>query len=566
MKRFLLLALIISIAFSVRTIGLNFGLPFAYHDDEPIIVNYALSYGTGDFSPRTFNIPPLLSYLLYFEYGIFYLIGLLLGIFSNINDFGYLFLNNPTAFYLIGRFTYGVLPGTLSVFFLYLLGKKVFNKQVGLIAAFFLAVNFLHVRDSHYIYFDIPLTMFLIILFAKSADLIRTNALSDYVWMGILTGIVTAIKYFGLLLAPFLTAVLVHNFFVYRDKPLQTLSRAGTLILVSAATFFILNPYVLLQYQRFLRTFTHIPASPQDIWFHLKVSLLGSLGLPMLCCSLFGIFAAAVRKNKVSWLLSVFVASYYFIIMLRSQRAERYVMPLVPLLLLFAGYLIHILTEHITQPLGKKAVLILISCLLVALPSYKIFLTDRLFLMPDTRTQAYHWIKGNIPSSSAIAMDAVSSWFPRLEKDKKQVRQIYDYSRDITFEGPKQSLDFKKQLILSNPRYPKKTYFLYYMRESRIRGFHSVYPDIPIDFDELIRRNIEYVVISSILCGERHQEFARRLKARSEFLQSFSPYLKGVKRIKPEEDTALPAAAFSLKELKARKSFGPYIEVYKIIK
>ena len=70
MKRLLPLALIISVAFLVRLTGINFGLPFAYHDDEPIIVNYALAYGTGDFNPHVFKMSPFLSYLLFFLYGI----------------------------------------------------------------------------------------------------------------------------------------------------------------------------------------------------------------------------------------------------------------------------------------------------------------------------------------------------------------------------------------------------------------------------------------------------------------------------------------------------------------
>ncbi len=141
---------VIIAAFIVRLVGLSFGLPFRYHEDEPIIVNYALSYGTGDFNPRMFNVPPLLSYILFFEYGLFYLTGSILGIFKDVKDFGYLYLNDPSIFHLIGRVTFGVIPGTLSVLFLYQLGKKVFDERTGLIAASFLAINFLHVRDSHY--------------------------------------------------------------------------------------------------------------------------------------------------------------------------------------------------------------------------------------------------------------------------------------------------------------------------------------------------------------------------------------------------------------------------------
>ena len=565
MWKFHPLVFIIIIAFIVRFIGLSFGLPFRYHDDEPIIVNYALSYGTGDFNPRMFNVPPLLSYLLFFEYGIFYLIGSLLGFFKDINDFGYLYLNDPTIFHMIGRVTFGIVPGVLSVLFLYQLGKKIFNEHIGLIAAFFLAINFLHVRDSHYLYFDVPLTMCLIVFFVKSVDLIYTNSIRDYVWTGALIGVVTGIKYFGPLLTPFLIAILMHNFIFYRKETLWNIQKTGVLILMSVITFFILNPFAFLEYERFWRTLTRLSVNEQEIWFHFNVSLTGSLGLLMLCCGLIGGCIAVIKRNKAAWLLSIFVVSYYIIIVMNSQKAERYVMPLVPLLILFAGYFTYSLLEYVRKPLARKVVFISISCLLVFPSAYKVFLTDKLFWACDTRTQAYRWIKQNVSPNAIIAMDATSSCFPRLEKSKEQVKEAYDDSREITFKPPSRSLDFKRQLMLSNPRYSEVTYTLHYMRETTIRGFHSVYPDMLIDFEELKQRNVEYVILSNVLRDDRYNEFVKKLRKKFRLLESFSPYEEHVRRIKPEENTGLPAAAFSMKELKDRKSFGSYIEIYRML-
>ncbi|MBU9889857.1 MAG: hypothetical protein KTQ49_08335, partial [Candidatus Omnitrophica bacterium] len=50
---------ILALAFAVRAFGVPFGLPYLYHADEPVVVNHALAYGTGDLHPRFFNIPPL---------------------------------------------------------------------------------------------------------------------------------------------------------------------------------------------------------------------------------------------------------------------------------------------------------------------------------------------------------------------------------------------------------------------------------------------------------------------------------------------------------------------------
>ena len=59
----------------LRLAGIDFGLPFIYHNDERVIVNYALAFGNWDFNPHYFRLPPLLSYILFFVYGLYYLMG-----------------------------------------------------------------------------------------------------------------------------------------------------------------------------------------------------------------------------------------------------------------------------------------------------------------------------------------------------------------------------------------------------------------------------------------------------------------------------------------------------------
>ena len=81
-----------TLAFALRLWSVNFGLPYIYHADEPIVVHHALAYGTGDFNPHFFRIPPLVSYLLFICYGIYFLMGSALGFFQSIQDFEQLFI------------------------------------------------------------------------------------------------------------------------------------------------------------------------------------------------------------------------------------------------------------------------------------------------------------------------------------------------------------------------------------------------------------------------------------------------------------------------------------------
>src|SRR3990167_579766 len=137
------ICLIIGLAFFLRIWGLSFGLPELYHADEPIVVNHALAYGTGDLNPHFFKIPPLVSYLLFGVYGFYFLFLKVFGWVGSVSDFQLLFLGDPGSFYWLARFIFGALCGTATVYLLYRLVKRHFTVQHGLAAAFFLAAAFL---------------------------------------------------------------------------------------------------------------------------------------------------------------------------------------------------------------------------------------------------------------------------------------------------------------------------------------------------------------------------------------------------------------------------------------
>src|SRR3990167_3079505 len=108
------ICLIIGLAFFLRIWGLSFGLPELYHADEPIVVNHALAYGSGDLNPHFFKIPPLLSYALFLVYGAVYAAGALLFHWSK-EDFAIAFFKDPSLFYLAGRLIFGAFVGSATV-------------------------------------------------------------------------------------------------------------------------------------------------------------------------------------------------------------------------------------------------------------------------------------------------------------------------------------------------------------------------------------------------------------------------------------------------------------------
>ena len=191
------LILLLVAAFALRGVGVNYG---AYHPDEHLVINHAMAFGTGDFNPHMFYFPSFFLYLVFLVYGLFYLLGHVAGSFPTPDSFLLLFLDSPQVFYTLARFV-GVVFGTFSVLAIYALGKEYRNARTGFLAALFLALNFLHVRDSHFAVMDITLTFFCLVSFYELFRFWNTGEKKFFAVGVFAAGMASAVKYNAFVLA-----------------------------------------------------------------------------------------------------------------------------------------------------------------------------------------------------------------------------------------------------------------------------------------------------------------------------------------------------------------------------
>lgn len=195
-----LLGGIILIGLALRLWGIGFGLPYEYHVDEVQYVRQAASMGSRGLEPTWWNNPPFFKYLLLAEDVGLFLAGKVAGIYTSAADFGTRNSSDPTLLYLLGRTT-SALFGTLTVLVSYWLGKVAYNRRVGLLAAWFVAVAFMLVRDSHYATNDIALTFFVALGVLCAVRISRTGQTRWYVLGGVALGLGFATKYTGAVIA-----------------------------------------------------------------------------------------------------------------------------------------------------------------------------------------------------------------------------------------------------------------------------------------------------------------------------------------------------------------------------
>ena len=425
--------IIVIMGLSLRLWGLGFGLPATFHQDEPIVVNHALAYGTGDLNPHFFAIPPLTSYLLFFVYGILFVLGKIAGVWAGAEDFAVSFFKDPTVFYLAGRFFIGVIPGVLCVIFTYHLAKRFMSERAALYSSAVMAVSFLNVINSHYIYTDMLLVMFTILTCIGLYSVYEKPAMRNYCVVGIFLGLATGTKYNGALLAiPYL---LTHLMVVRRNEGewKKMISSKDLWVggLSAVITFIIVNPFMVIDLPGFLRSFSHQAGA---FWYtgwkhHIFYSLSEGTSLHLTIIGVIGLVLLFLKKAPWGKIFIAFPIVFYIVLVYKSQHFSRYVLPLVPFLAIGASYLIfEYLYGLFKFPLVRKLIIFISICWLIPTGA-KSIKADMLFSSEDTRVVAADWIKENLPRGTKIACDS-TNFRPAIRQPYSQLTQKEEFLKE----------------------------------------------------------------------------------------------------------------------------------------
>src|SRR3989344_8155263 len=233
-KKNYLLTGIMVLAIVLRFIAVNPGFNL-YHGDESAIVGGALkmlrksSYDPGRYDyPATTMTINLLGYKLFFiprEWASYYLKNLGKVVDGTLSLFPIrLEKNKLFELYILGERAENAtfwsryitaLFGVGTVFLTYLLGKKLFSREVGLLAALFLTFNYRNVVNSHLALPDIYNAFFVLLSLLASWGLIKKPTTLSYFLAGLSAGLSFSIKYQVFGIFPF---VLAHLFLVFEKS------------------------------------------------------------------------------------------------------------------------------------------------------------------------------------------------------------------------------------------------------------------------------------------------------------------------------------------------------------
>jgi 4-amino-4-deoxy-L-arabinose transferase-like glycosyltransferase len=300
------LVAVLSLAVILRVLGMRFGLPHTLaRPDEDATVAIALKFFTRSFNPGFFDWPSLFMYVTTVVFVGYFQFGRLLGWFPYEHTFLAAATRNQAPLRVITR-SLSAAAGVLTVATVYAIGRRLFDRTIALVGAFFLAVSALHVRDSHFGVTDVAATFLVTWSFLNTVAFAQTRRPRDWIASAVLAGAAASTKYnAGLVVLPGLYAIVLGAAHAHEAWSLRV-RRFVAYIVLAIVAFFVGTPYALIDRPAFLAALESITAHLRGGhaamagpgWVvHAASSLRYGVGLPILIAGALGFLVYAVRDR-----------------------------------------------------------------------------------------------------------------------------------------------------------------------------------------------------------------------------------------------------------------------------
>jgi hypothetical protein len=410
-----LLPAILFVGLALRLWGIGFGFPHPMtRPDEEFIVSVALRFFSGDANPHFFEWPSLYFYVVHAALRVAYLAGRATGAYPDAAAFVASVTRDPGWVHLMLRlFSVAAAMGTLLIVFR--LGRRLFGQDTALAAAAFLAVAYLHVRDSHFGVLDVPLTLLIVLAVSLLARAWRDpHAVRWFAIAGLVAGLATSIKYnaSALVVPAMVTAAI--RLRDDRTARVDMLAGLGCFFGAFALGFVAGTPYAVLDSSAFregvsaqvVRLTEGHGIRIERVWQrHLTFSLLHGVGWPVLVSGLAGIAWMAAADWRKWAIVFSFPLAYFAVVGNGHTAFIRYVTPLVPFLCLGAAFAVHegvrLAASRLSE--ARRRAVIAATVVLFALPStLTVVRFDRMLGQTDTRVQAAAWLRNEIAPGQSL--------------------------------------------------------------------------------------------------------------------------------------------------------------------
>lgn len=433
LKEHKLITAIFLLGLFLRLLGTYPGYPLT-HPDEPTIATPSIRMAfEGNFRPQNYYYGSLLSLIYATTYIIFfiplsfiftlpttpsnYLNSGLLGFFDYLKAGPPLHQMSFWSASYWARYDSAIIS-SFTVLAAYLLGKKLFNKQIALIAALLIAVNYRHVLSSRLILADAPTALFALLAILFCVILMEKSSLKRYLLAGVGLGLALSVKYFVYVIPTFfLCHILAVKFKFNKLIPEFLHYKIFLSLIICAVVFILVNPYLLLASEEAAYFWA---ANSARYGLGLSIDILKSwnlsyyslyylfnygLGSAISVLTISGFFWSLFRYPKSSLILtSVALPFIYVFLIISGTGMVRNYSAIIPFILFFPAVLIFNLSESFPKKLSRLKMVFLPTVLIIV--SYQMLQYDLISGINLAKEQnmisLYKWLDSNLPEGSKI--------------------------------------------------------------------------------------------------------------------------------------------------------------------
>ncbi|TKJ28290.1 MAG: hypothetical protein CEE40_11800 [Chloroflexi bacterium B3_Chlor] len=352
---------------------------------------------------------------------------------------------------LVGR-VLSALIDTGVIYLTYLIGKKVYDRRVGLLAAAFVTFTVFHIQAAHFYAVDALLTFFVLLFFVFALEFARRGGVANSMLMGASLGLALATKFSA---APLFLVVLGAHVLHWRQKgreePRQASRFFALTVGVLVLTFFIAEPYAILDLDAFsagiaeqgrmVRGIADYPYTRQYIntpafLYQIQHTILWGMGLPLglvAYCGLgFFLWRVARHRQGMELLLLAWVGPYFLVTGSFMVKFMRYMLPLLPFFLIMAAKMLCSFRGWLRRRRPAKenqasAIWYGVTGFVIASSVLYTLAFISVYSRPHSRIQASEWIYRNLPSGSTLALEHWDDDLPLRRVVDGQPRNIGEY-------------------------------------------------------------------------------------------------------------------------------------------
>lgn len=423
----------------LRFWALSQGVPFSVQVDEPeVMIRAVRMMKTGDLNPRFFDYPTLYMYMEAIVAVARFLVGAMQGQWPSLAQ-------APTeAFYLWGR-ALTALIGTATVWVVFQIGLR-WSRPVALLAAVMFAVMPLHVRESHFVLTDVPVTFFVMLTLLMSLRAHERATMKAFALAGVAAGLAGATKYNGALavILPLLACAMAPA-----TRPSRVVAMFW-IVVATIGTFLLAAPYTLIDLPTFLNQFARLSAEyrtaakfDDPVWLiylkHLRNALQWPGSIIVAAGVTLGVFKVVAGPERAKWaLITVFPLIYFRFISNQTLFFGRYLLPLLPFLSLLGAAAIAELVRQFRRtpvpPVVRNAAIVALTVVAIGPPAYTSIAFNSNAAKVWTTEQAYTWLMTQVPAGAKIALESRQILLPQETYDAMYLPQLrlrpVEYFRD----------------------------------------------------------------------------------------------------------------------------------------